>query len=203
MDRRTFNKALSGLFAGALIPISTPLVAKVVSNVAHTPSHFGLTHVGLTTNFSLESVMGLGQLEVYPDLNEEPQVDGEFAFYSDVERTIEKTVFFESKHKSWSVITDPTGRIGTKDSNIEGGCIADKGDHRENRHRVFYEMKSLEVFLPNGGNQIDLMNIQKDQRYDIILKVGADTQGLYSVTMKDSLINDIVTVSDNENNFQS
>jgi len=192
MDRRTFNKALSGLFAGALIPISTPLVTSMVGGA--TPGHFGLSHVGLTTYFDLSPIFGLGQLAVYPDLDEEPKIEGEFAYYTNKEKTIEKSVFFESTHKEYRTITKPIEKHPTPCLDVN--MIAD------GTARVFYEMKDLEVFLTNGGDQIDLMDVERGKRYDIVLSIDSGQDDCI-VTMKNSLINDIITWNTNEDNFQS
>lgn len=207
MDRRTFNKALGGLFAGALIPISEPIAATVSSLTPHTPSHFGLTHFGITSSFELPTTFGLGQIEVFQDIAEEPKIEGEFAFYTNEERTEEATVFFEGTHKEWSV--DAKLAESVPDS-ILGKVVDDS--HLSGQGRMFYEMKSVEVFYPNGGDQVNLLDIQRhrkervndrDQCYDIVLRVSSDSQETYTVTMKNALIVDLVIASDNENNFQS
>ena len=200
MDRRTFNKALGGLFAGAFLPITEPIVAGIVPGAAHMPSHFGLTHFGLTSSFTLEPILGSGKLEPFIDIEEEPIVEGEFAFYADEERTIENTVFFEGKSKKRDVVSEPQPEPSDQTNVLEGEVVGRVID--DSAMRCYYEMKSVEMFLPNDGDQINLMDIQKDKRYDIVLKFSTnDATG--SVTMRDALITDIVTVSDNENNFQS
>ncbi len=201
MDRRTFNKALSGLFAGALLPISEPLVATVVGTAA--PSHFGLTHFGLTTSFTLDPIMGNGKLEPFIDIDEEPIIEGEFAFYTDEERTEEKTVFFEGKSKKWDVVADPKPEPNDQTNVLEGegqqGRVIEDNSHSPSGvfilyvQRVYYEMKSVEVFLPNDGDQVNLTDIQKGKRYDIVLKFSTDSETV-SVTMRDASIKDIVIV---------
>lgn len=206
MDRRTFNKALGGLFAGALIPISEPIAATVSSITPHMPSHFGLTHFGMTTNFILPDFPGR-HLEIYENLDDEPKVEGEFAFYTNEERTEEATVFFESTHKECSVDAKPAESVP---DNVFGKVVDDS--YLSGQGRLFYEMNSVEVFYPNGGDQVNLLDIQRhrkervndrDQCYDIALGVSSGSQETYTVTMKNALIVDLVIASDNENNFQS
>ena len=160
MDRRTFNKSV-GAFFGAL---SLPFGLKTIPTpVAKNPKiYYAANSVGMSTTFELPQVFTLGDLKIYENIEEKPDVDVDVSFWLDKDHKIERKVYFKGDNKTWSESTSVTS-------------------HKENG---FGSFKAFEL---GTENRIPLNELRLDAFYDITVTYDSD----YIISLKNFQVTSI------------
>ena len=168
MDRRTFNKGV-GAFFGAL---ALPGGLKVVGSVSESTPVFVANNVEMTTTFDLSQVFTFGDLSIYENIEEEPDVDVDVSFWLDKDK-IERKVYFKGDNKTCSESTSVTS------------------SYKENG------FGSFKTFEPGTENRIPLNELRLDAFYDITMTYNSD----YIVSLKNFQVTSIEDFNVNENNI--
>ena len=140
MDRRTFNKGV-GAFFGAL---ALPGGIKAVGSVSESTPVFVANNVEMTTTFDLSQVFTTGQLEIYENIEEEPDVDVDVSFWLDKDHKIERKVYFKGDNKTYSTVL------------------------------FWGREKSFKTFEPGTENRVPLNELRLDDFYDITITCDSD-----------------------------
>ena len=98
MDRRTFNKGVGAFFGALSLPFG---FKSIPASVAKNPKiYYAANSVGISTTFDLDQVFTFGDLEIYENIEEKPDVDVDVSFWLDKDRKIERKVYFKGDNKT-------------------------------------------------------------------------------------------------------
>lgn len=230
MDRRTFNKTMGALF-GALVVPGVPKVLAVPSTEAAKAAavgHWGLTSLNATTTFNLEQVFEHGQLGIWENPEETPEVDINASFWLDENRKVERTIYFNGQNKEWNYEQQENGnsKVEAREGIIHQPVQAVMDTRKPKRNvspvtgrtsddigtgRIYYVATDFIVY-PAGdyGNpewRIPLDKIEKDKHYDLeVVVMDTDPQNkdaVCTLVMHNFKVTHFEDFDYNENDFQS
>lgn len=194
MDRRTFNKGVGAFFGALSLPFG---FKSIPASVAKNPKiYYAANSVGISTTFDLDQVFTFGDLEIYENIEEKPDVDVDVSFWLDKDRKIERKVYFKGDNKtlSESALSCRRGTGGWKNSFrffFAGGLAVDAAccPAKENG------FGSFKTFEPGTENRVPLNELRLDDFYDITVTYDSD----YIITLKNFKVTNIEDFNADEN----
>lgn len=162
-NRRFFNTSITTSILALMIPKSSLIASDNISATLMPnefpifKNHYGLLGATIKQTFELQSVFGVGKIEEY--VEPEPSIDIEIWFYLNEEKTIQRTLSFNTnKSGTWTEIHEDWQRY-----------------HKE---KIYYEAIDVKLFK---NERINLVDILIDDICDIEFEVKSNKSDTYKI----------------------